>query len=74
MSTAAGSKHPAAPHITAYHSKYYAHDLTRRAPGGIDRISMSLFDATVDLNPRAGEKCSSYRKSSCYLQIGIGFG
>ncbi len=51
MSTAAGSKHPAAPHITAYHSKYFAHDLTRRAPGGIDRISMSLFDATVDLNP-----------------------
>jgi SNF2 family DNA or RNA helicase len=51
MSTAAGSQHPVAPHITAYHSKYYAYDLTRRAPGGIDRISMSLFDATVDLNP-----------------------
>src|SRR6266404_1211691 len=36
---------------TAYHAKYYAHDLTRRASGGPDRISMSLFDATVDLNP-----------------------
>src|SRR3954468_15064904 len=38
--------------ITPYHAKYYAHDLTRRAPaGGLDRLSMSLFDACVDLNP-----------------------
>ena len=37
--------------VTAYHAKYYAHGLTRRASGGLDRISMSLFDATVDLNP-----------------------
>jgi hypothetical protein len=36
---------------TAYHAKYFAHDLTRRAAGGIDRLSMSLFDAAVDLNP-----------------------
>jgi hypothetical protein len=34
--------------VTAYHAKYYAHDLTRRASGGLDRISMSLFDATVE--------------------------
>ena len=37
--------------ITAYHAKYFAHDLTRRATGGMDRLSMSLFDAAVDLNP-----------------------
>lgn len=37
--------------MTPYHAKYFAHDLTRRAPGGIDRLSMSLFDAAVDLNP-----------------------
>jgi hypothetical protein len=37
--------------LTAYHAKYYAHDLTRRASGGLDRLSMSLFDAAVDLNP-----------------------
>lgn len=37
--------------ITPYHAKYYAHDLTRRAAGGLDRLSMSLFDAAVDLNP-----------------------
>jgi hypothetical protein len=38
--------------ITAYHAKYYAHELTRRhATEGVDRISQSLFDANVDLNP-----------------------
>ena len=37
--------------LTAYHAKYFAHDLTRRATNGIDRLSMSLFDAAVDLNP-----------------------
>lgn len=37
--------------MTAYHAKYFAHDLTRREVGGIDGLSMSLFDAAVDLNP-----------------------
>jgi superfamily II DNA/RNA helicase len=37
--------------VTAHHAKYFAHDLTRRGTGGIDRLSMSLFDAAVDLNP-----------------------
>ncbi len=37
--------------ITAYHAKYFAHDLTRRASSGLDRLSMVLFDASVDLNP-----------------------
>ncbi|MDA1044412.1 MAG: SNF2-related protein, partial [Verrucomicrobia bacterium] len=37
--------------ITNFHAKYYAHDLTRRAAAGLDRLSMSLFDAAVDLNP-----------------------
>ncbi len=37
---------------TAYHSKYVAHDLTKLAPpGSEDQLSMSLFDASVDLNP-----------------------
>lgn len=37
---------------SAYHAKYYAHELTRRhAADGIDRLSQSLFDASVDLNP-----------------------
>lgn len=37
--------------ITNFHAKYYAHDLTRRAAAGLDLLSMSLFDAAVDLNP-----------------------
>ena len=37
--------------VTPHHAKYFAHDLTRRAAGGMDRLSMSLFDAAVDLNP-----------------------
>ena len=37
---------------TNYHAKYFAHELTRqRATGGVDRLSQSLFDAAVDLNP-----------------------
>lgn len=38
--------------ITAHHAKYFAYDLTRQAPpGAVDQLSMSLFDASVDLNP-----------------------
>ena len=38
--------------ISAYHAKYYAHELTRRhAADDVDRLSLSLFDASVDLNP-----------------------
>ena len=37
---------------TPYHTKYFAHELTRQGqPGGVDRLSMALFDACVDLNP-----------------------
>jgi len=37
---------------TQYHAKYFAHELTRRRPSDApDRLSQSLFDATVDLNP-----------------------
>lgn len=37
--------------LTPYHAKYFANDLTRRFVNGLDRLSMSLFDASVDLNP-----------------------
>ena len=38
--------------ISAYHAKYYAHELTRRHDtDGVNRLSQSLFDASVDLNP-----------------------
>ncbi|MCG2740638.1 MAG: SNF2-related protein [Syntrophaceae bacterium] len=36
---------------TLYHAKYFAHELTRQGGDGIERLSRSLFDACVDLNP-----------------------
>jgi len=36
---------------TPYHSKYYAYELSRQGGLGVDRLSRSLFDACVDLNP-----------------------
>ncbi len=38
--------------ITQYHAKYFAHELSIIHSGnGVDRLSQSLFDASVDLNP-----------------------
>jgi len=38
--------------ITDYHAKYFAHELSiLHANNGVDRLSQSLFDASVDLNP-----------------------
>lgn len=38
--------------MTAYHAKYYAHELSARsAAQGVERLSQSLFDAKIDLNP-----------------------
>lgn len=38
--------------VTSYHAKYFAHELSiLHANNGVDRLSQSLFDASVDLNP-----------------------
>jgi SNF2-related domain/Helicase conserved C-terminal domain len=38
--------------ITPFHAKYFAHELTRRhGANDVGRLSQSLFDASVDLNP-----------------------
>ncbi len=38
--------------ITDYHAKYFAYELTRQRRGcDVGRISQSLFEASVDLNP-----------------------
>ena len=37
--------------ITPHQAKYFAYDLTKRGTIGLDRLSASLFDAAVDLNP-----------------------
>ncbi|HUT02398.1 MAG TPA: SNF2-related protein [bacterium] len=36
---------------TAYHAKYFAYRLTRQGGFSAERLSRSLFDACVDLNP-----------------------
>ncbi|RMH31943.1 MAG: DEAD/DEAH box helicase [Nitrospirae bacterium] len=37
--------------LTPHQARYFAYDLTRRGATGLDRLSMALFDAAVDLNP-----------------------
>ena len=36
---------------TPYHARYFSHELTRKGGVGVERLSRSLFDACVDLNP-----------------------
>jgi len=37
---------------TSYHAKYFGNELTRRSgTDGVEKLSVSLFDAAVDLNP-----------------------
>jgi len=39
-------------YITPFHAKYFAYELTRRhGANDVGRLSQSLFDAGVDLNP-----------------------
>lgn len=40
---------------TAHHAKYFAYELTRVGGSGVERLSRSLFDACVDLNPHQVE-------------------
>ncbi|MEI8246328.1 MAG: SNF2-related protein [Lentisphaerota bacterium] len=40
---------------TNYHAKYFAYELTRAGGQGLDRITQSLFNASVDLNPHQVE-------------------
>jgi len=42
--------------LTPYHAKYFAYNLTGRAVGGMERLSMSLFGAEVYLDPQANLK------------------
>lgn len=47
-----GSAKTASSCLTAYHARYFAYELTRQsASEGVERLSNSLFDALVDLNP-----------------------
>lgn len=45
-------RQPVQKRITPFHAKYFAHELTRRhGANDVGRLSQSLFDASVDLNP-----------------------
>ena len=48
---------------TPYHAKYYAYELTRQGGVGVQRLSRSLFDAAVDLNPHQIEAASFAMRS-----------
>ena len=38
--------------LTAYHAKYFAHELSRRHPSdSVEKLAGVLVDAQVDLNP-----------------------
>ena len=41
--------------MTEFHSKYFAYELTCPGRQGVDRLSQSLFNASVDLNPHQVE-------------------
>ena len=40
---------------TKYHAKFYAHALTRSGGAGVERLTQSLLNAKVDLNPHQVE-------------------
>lgn len=43
-------------HLTAYHAKYFAHELTKRCSAStLEKLTASLSDAQVDLNPHQVE-------------------
>lgn len=64
--------------LTNYHCKYIAHDLTRKVINGQDRLSMSLFNASVDLNPHQIEAAlfamQSPLSKGCILADEVGLG
>ena len=43
-------------HLTDYHAKYFAHELTKRCPSdSLEKLAGALVDAQVDLNPHQVE-------------------
>jgi len=43
-------------HLTDYHAKYIAHELTKRcASDSVEKLAGALVDAQVDLNPHQVE-------------------
>ncbi len=56
LQSVSGNVPPAIHGVSAYHARLFAHEVTRMAPaGGVGRVSQSLFDARVDLQPHQVE-------------------
>ena len=51
MSKASSGKDSKGGMTTPYHARFFANELTRQGGEGVERLSRSLFDACVDLNP-----------------------
>jgi len=49
--------------LSDHHACYFSHELRRHAAQGIDRISASLLDAAVDLNPHQVEAALFFFRS-----------
>jgi len=64
--------------MTPHQCKYIANDLTRKTVDGQDRLSMSLFNAAVDLNPHQIEAAlfalQSPLSQGCILADEVGLG
>jgi len=51
-----GLKEKMTSHLTPYHAKYFAYELTRRySSDSLQKLAASLSDAQVDLNPHQVE-------------------
>jgi SNF2 family DNA or RNA helicase len=65
--------------ITAFHAKYFAHELTRRcASDSIEKLALVLSDAQVDLNPHQIEAalfafCNPFSRGAILAdEVGLG--
>jgi len=51
--------------LTPYHTKYFAHKLTKRCPSdSIKKLAAALVDAQIDLNLRIRHTCSPSMETS----------
>lgn len=65
--------------ITDYHAKYFAYELTKRIPSNsLEKLTSSLLDAQVDLNPHQIEAAlfafNSPLSKGCILADEVGLG
>ena len=53
-------------HMTDYHAKYFAHELTKRcASDSLEKLAGALVDAQVDLNHIKSKRLASRSSHRC---------